>query len=129
DSALALGLQPSPKQPPRPPWAQTATRPTPLAAPGHHRPSLPPATTTPRHLFGHHRLDRHISASLSYHTAHNHHISAGTSNTQHPQSVPKPPIMHHRRPNLRTPCPTPALLLTAPPLRVSTFPVRDLHAT
>ncbi|KAG6874785.1 hypothetical protein C0993_012212, partial [Termitomyces sp. T159_Od127] len=35
-----------PKPPPRPPWAQTATRPTPPAITGHHHPSTPPATAT-----------------------------------------------------------------------------------
>ncbi|KAG6871305.1 hypothetical protein C0993_003521, partial [Termitomyces sp. T159_Od127] len=46
DSALAPELQPSPKQPPGPPQAQTATRPTPLAASSYHRLSPPPATAT-----------------------------------------------------------------------------------
>ncbi|KAG6881807.1 hypothetical protein C0993_012753, partial [Termitomyces sp. T159_Od127] len=104
----------------------------PSATPGHHCPSPPPAHRHPRHSPGHHRHDRHISAGLGYHTAHNRHISTSTSNTRHPWPMPRPPshitITHHRRPNLCMPHLAPAPLLTTPPPHVYAFPVQDLHA-
>ncbi|KAG6882258.1 hypothetical protein C0993_011350, partial [Termitomyces sp. T159_Od127] len=73
-----------PKPPPRPPWAQTATRPTPPAITTHHRPSMPPATATCS-IPSHHRCDCHISARSRL----SHHTSAST--TRHPRPVPRPP--------------------------------------
>ncbi|KAG6863577.1 hypothetical protein C0993_011004, partial [Termitomyces sp. T159_Od127] len=109
--------------------AWTATQPTTLATPGHHHPSLPPATATPG-----------ISLAITVMTTTSALVLAITPpmtatsapapaipNT--PPARAKTPIMHHRQSNLCMPCPAPALLLTTSLLHVSALPVQDLFAT
>ncbi|KAG6883050.1 hypothetical protein C0993_008135, partial [Termitomyces sp. T159_Od127] len=103
-----------PEPPPQPPRAWTATRPTPLAITGHHRPSTPqpPPLAAPP---GHHRRDRHISAGSRL----SHQSAPAPPVTPDPRRDPS--IAHHcRRPPHAMPCSR--SLLTAPPLRVSALP-------
>ncbi|KAG6876030.1 hypothetical protein C0993_006143, partial [Termitomyces sp. T159_Od127] len=116
-----LGLQPSPKQLPQLPWAQTATQPTPLAASGHHRPS-PAITATSHHHLRHPPAITAMTATSAPVLAITPPIAATsvpalatpiTSNTRHPPGLHRDPHYASQscitdQPDLCMPCPAPA---------------------
>ncbi|KAG6884811.1 hypothetical protein C0993_008141 [Termitomyces sp. T159_Od127] len=142
DLGPALGPQPPPNPSPQLFWAWTTTRPTTLATPSHHRPSPPLATTTTGISLAITAMTATsalapaitlpVTATLALAPAipSTSPTTAATSAPALPWPVPRPPscitITHHHRPDLHTPYPASAHLLTTSLLHVSVLPKQDL---